>query len=151
MRTILTHVAWTLAAVALVIATPVQAASTRGDVTTPVTMGAGTTNVVARPHAAPAPAASSPAATRGAVSSAFTTATPRPPRQANLSPTRQQQDTGQGWDELYCMACVGLGTLALYSGGITMLPVILGNASMYGTLTGTCLLACESAVKSLLR
>ena len=130
MRKILKHVAWALAAVALVIATPLQAAASRGHGTTPAPMSA---------------------ATSAANASAFATATPRAPLQPTVPPTQQQQDTGQGWDELYCMACVGMGALALYSGGITMLPVILGNASMYGTLTGTCLLACESAIKSLLK
>ena len=63
----------------------------------------------------------------------------------------QSQETGRGWAELYCMACVGLGTFTLYSGGITMLPVILANPAAFTTMTGTCVLACESAIKTLLQ
>jgi hypothetical protein len=49
------------------------------------------------------------------------------------------------------MACVGLGTLTLYSGGITMLPIMLANPAAFSTMTGTCVLACESAIKTLLK
>jgi len=137
MRAIFKHVAWALATVALVIATPIQAAAYDGGSTTPSVMGTTGATTTVRPDATPN--ATSPAVTRVAIASALAT------------PTLQQQDSGRGWAELYCMACVGLGALALYSGGITMLPVILGNPAVYGTFTGTCLLACESAIKSLLK
>jgi hypothetical protein len=135
MRTRFHHVAWTLAAVALVIATPVPVAADRGPMTTdsaPIVADRET-----RPRAVGGGTAT--AAARAPDITAFTVINPQP------------RDTGQGWSELYCMACVGLGTLALYSGGITMLPVILGNPAANGTLTGTCVLACESAIKTLLR
>lgn len=137
MRAVFHHLAWALATVALVIATPIQAAAFDTGRTTPPVMGTAGLTSPARPDAAQS--MSSPATTRAAISSAFATA------------AVPQQDTGQGWAELYCMACVGLGALALHSGGIAMLPVILGNPSVYGTFAGTCLLACESAIKSLLK
>jgi hypothetical protein len=136
MRAIFNHLAWGLATIALVVATPIQAAA-----------GSRT----AAPVSASAPAAMSGSGhaldthgmsaitTQAAVSNTFAAA------------ALQQQDTGQGWAELYCMACVGLGALALYSGGITMLPVILSNPATFGTLAGTCLLACESAIEKLLK
>ena len=141
MRAIFKHFAWALATVALVIATPIQAAAYHGGSTTPSVVGAAGATTTVRPDAAPnaTPNATAPAVTRVAIASALATT------------TLQQQDSGRGWAELYCMACVGLGALALYSGGITMLPVILGNPAVYGTFTGTCLLACESAIKSLLK
>ena len=139
MRTLFTNLAWTLATVALVVATPLQAAAYGSPRTTNADpVAAGTTTTTTKAQSA-ARSARSPDTTRAAVTTAVA-ATALP-----------QQDAGRGWAELYCMACVGLGTLALYSGGITMLPVILGNASMYGTLTGTCLLACESVIRTVLR
>jgi len=137
MRAIFKHFAWALATVALVIATPIQAAAYDGGSTTPSVMGTTGATTTVRPDATPN--ATSSAVTRVGIASALATT------------TLQQQDSGRGWAELYCMACVGLGALALYSGGITMLPVILGNPAVYGTFTGTCLLACESAIKSLLK
>lgn len=59
------------------------------------------------------------------------------------------EQQGGGWRELYCAACVGVGTFALYSGGITMLPVLLANPQTVSTLAGSCLLACRSALDDL--
>ena len=137
MRTVFTNFAWTLATAALVVATPLQTAADSASRTTiPIPTAAGTTTTAGDGAVR---TTSSPDIARAATTSAFAAA------------TVQRQDTGRGWAELYCMTCVGLGTLALYSGGITMLPVILGNASMYGTLAGTCLLACESVINTLLK
>lgn len=119
MRALLHRVTWIVAAVALVIATPVQAA-------------AGNRSLSTSPASASAAASTTTSATNSVASI-------------------QSQETGRGWAELYCMACVGLGTLTLYSGGITMLPVILANPAAFTTMTGTCVLACESAIKTLLQ
>ena len=139
---------WVTAAIALIIATPVQAAAgNRSSIQWPATAStttATTTSVQSRSLGQPGKVTTPPPtiAVRTAVTEAFS---------ATSIPSTRSQDTGRGWAELYCMACVGLGTLALYSGGITMLPVMLANPAAFSTMTGTCVLACESAIKTLLK
>jgi hypothetical protein len=139
---------WVTAAIALIIATPVQAAAGNRSPTqwpaTASTTTATTTSVQSRSLGQPGKVTTPPPtiAVRTAVTEAFS---------ATSIPSTRSQDTGRGWAELYCMACVGLGTLALYSGGITMLPVMLANPAAFSTMTGTCVLACESAIKTLLK
>lgn len=144
MHTSLHRLAWITAAIALIIATPVQAvAGNRSPTQQPATAST-TTSVHSGSIGQPATVTTPPPtlAVRTAVTEASS---------ATSIPSTQSQDTGRGWAELYCMACVGLGTLALYSGGITMLPVMLGNPAAFSTMTGTCVIACESAIKTLLK
>lgn len=135
---------WIIAAIALIIATPVQAAAGNRSPTQWPATASTTTSVQSRSLGQPGPVTTPPPtiAVRTAVTKALS---------ATSIPSTRSQDTGRGWAELYCMACVGLGTLALYSGGITMLPVMLANPAAFSTMTGTCVLACESAIKTLLK
>ena len=140
MRTPLHRLTWVTAAIALIIATPVQAAA--GDQSRSASPA--TTSAQSRSLGQPGPVTTPPPtiAVRTAITEALS---------ATSIPSTRSQDTGRGWAELYCMACVGLGTLALYSGGITMLPIMLANPAAFSTMTGTCVLACESAIKTLLQ
>lgn len=148
MRAHLHRLAWITAAIALIIATPVQAAAgNRSPNQWPATAStttATTTSAQSRSLGQPGKVKTPPPtiAVRTAITEALS---------ATSIPSTRSQDTGRGWAELYCMACVGLGTLALYSGGITMLPVMLANPAAFSTMTGTCVLACESAIKTLLQ
>lgn len=142
------RLAWVTAAIALIIATPVQAAAGNRPLSqwpaTASSTNSTTTAVQSRSLGQPGPVTTPPPtiAAPTAVAEAHS---------ATSMPSRQSPDTGRGWAELYCMACVGLGTLALYSGGITMLPVMLANPAAFSSMTGTCVLACESAIKTLLQ
>lgn len=60
-------------------------------------------------------------------------------------------DAGGGWNEVVCAGCVAAATLTLFTGGIKMLPVLLANPEMIGTFTGMCVVACESAIKEMLK
>ena len=144
MRAHLHRLAWITAAIALVIATPVQAAAGNRSPTRRPATASTTTSAQSRSLGQPGPVTTPPPtiAVRTAITEALS---------ATSIPSTRSQDTGRGWAELYCMACVGLGTLALYSGGITMLPVMLANPAAFSTMTGTCVLACESAIKTLLQ
>lgn len=148
MRTPLHRLTWVTAAIALIIATPVQAAAGNGSPSqwpaTASSTTATTTTVQSRLPGQPGKVTTPPPTI--AVRTAITEALP-----ATSIVSARSQNTGRGWAELYCMACVGLGTLALYSGGITMLPVMLANPAAFSTMTGTCVLACESAIKTLLK
>lgn len=138
MRTTLNHLAWGLATVALAIATPVRAAAFE------------------RPIAGRAvPTAATPTIARADLSVRANTTIPEAntiavttPRAVVNIPT--QSETGAGWAELYCVGCVALGTYALYTGGISMLPIILANPEAVGALTGLCLTACRSALEALM-
>ena len=148
MRAHFHRLTWITAAIALIIATPVQAAAgNRSPNQWPATASPTTspaTSAQSRSLGQPGPVTTPPPtiAVRTAITEALS---------ATSIPSTRSQDTGRGWAELYCMACVGLGTLALYSGGITMLPVMLANPAAFSTMTGTCVLACESAIKTLLK
>ena len=144
MQTPLHRLAWITAAIALIIATPVQAAAGNRSLATSPTIASPTASIpiglVGQPGTVTTPPPT--VAVRTALTSALS---------ATSNAAVQPQDTGRGWKELYCMACVGLGTLTLYSGGITMLPIMLANPAAFSTMTGTCVLACESAIKTLLK
>lgn len=134
MRSFLDHLAWGLATVALVVATPLSSAALeRPPLAHPASV-------------APAGVAALPAVTARAIAPAMPNAT-----RHTTVPIAESPETGRGWAELYCMGCVGLGTLALYSGGISMLPVILANPDAVAVLAGSCLMACRSVLETMMK
>jgi hypothetical protein len=56
------------------------------------------------------------------------------------------QDTGAGWDEVVCAACVGAGTLVLLSGA-SALTLLLANPSLTVGATQVCITACVRALE----
>jgi hypothetical protein len=56
------------------------------------------------------------------------------------------QETGGGWDEVVCAACVGAGTLVLLSGA-SALTLLLANPSLTVGATQVCLSACMRALE----
>lgn len=124
MRPFITHLAWGLATAALLIGTPLRAAGLP-----PALTNATVPNVVA-PRDVPAGNAAS-----------------APPAAALLA---DLDETGGGLSELQCAICVGAATFALFSGGTSMLPVLLTNGTTVGTIAGACLMACRSVLEDLM-
>lgn len=125
MRPVITHFAWGLATAALLIGTPLRAAglsTVRPSVTAP--------NIIAPRDAAPEN-------------------TVRANPNAALSAVLDDE-TGGGLGELQCAVCVGAATFALFSGGTSMLPVLLTNTTTVGTIAGACLMACRSVLEDLM-
>jgi hypothetical protein len=124
MRPFITHLAWGLATAALLIGTPLRAAglpSARATATAP--------NATAPRDAAPENAV---------------------PAIPNAALPVVLDETGGGLGELQCAVCVGAATFALFSGGTSMLPVLLTNTTTVGTIAGACLMACRSVLEDLM-
>jgi hypothetical protein len=127
------HFAWALATAALMVATPLRA--------------------VALDRGVPAHATSvrSAATTTGSPVAFGAVAAPTPAPATLETAFGSANETGGGWNEIICAGCVGVATYALFSGGITMLPVMLANPELVGTLTGACLVACRSVITEMLK
>jgi len=66
-----------------------------------------------------------------------------PARMTEPAPT---QETGAGWDEVVCAACVGAGTFVLLSGA-SALTLLLANPSLTAGATQICVTACLRALE----
>ncbi len=133
MRVAFMHFTWALATAALMVATPLRA--------------------VALDRGAPVHATSvrSAATTTSTAVALGATTAPTPTPAALETVFDSTNETGGGWNEILCAGCVGVATYALFSGGITMLPVMLANPEVVGTLTGACLMACKSVITEMLK
>lgn len=57
-----------------------------------------------------------------------------------------RHESGGGWDEIVCAACVGAGTAILLSGA-SALNLLLANPSLTAGAVQVCVRACRSAIE----
>lgn len=133
MRETFMHFAWALATAALMVATPLRAAA------------------VDRGAPAHVSSVRSAATTAGSLLALRAVTAPTPAPATLDAAFGTANETGGGWNEILCAGCVGVATYALFSGGITMLPVMLATPEIVGTLTGACLMACKSVITEMLK
>lgn len=69
-----------------------------------------------------------------------------PPMPVPLAGPAPTQDSGAGWDEVVCAACVGAGTLALLSGA-SGFAVLVANPSMTVGVAQVCIAACMRSLE----